>query len=168
MSNISRASRFIYLNRTCFNGLYRVNSRCGFNVPMGNYKNPGIAQEKELREISKLLENVEIKVQSFDRILSKMKKGDFIYFDLPYYPLNKFSFTTYTRDRFLDKEHKRLFDLFVALDKKGCKVMLSNSSAKFVKELYKKYKTKFVNASRMINCNAEKRGKVKEVVIMNY
>jgi DNA adenine methylase len=168
MSAVSKAARFIYLNRTCFNGLYRVNSKGGFNVPMGNYKNPGICQEKELREISELLKKVDLKVQSFDKILSKVKKGDFVYFDPPYYPLNKSSFTTYTKDNFLRKEHKKLFELFVALDKKGCKVMLSNSNAKFIRDLYKKYKTKFVRASRMINCNAEKRGKVKEVVIMNY
>lgn len=170
MSSLSRAARFIYLNRTCFNGLYRVNSKGGFNVPMGNYKNPGIAQEKELREISKLLQKVELKVQSFDKILSKVGKGDFIYFDPPYYPLNKSSFTTYTKDSFLEEEHKKLFNLFVALDKKGAKVMLSNSNAPFILELYKKYKKKMksVDATRMINCHAEKRGKVKEVVIMNY
>lgn len=170
MSEVSRAARFIYLNRTCFNGLYRVNSKNEFNVPMGNYKNPGIVQERELREISQLLQKVEIKVQPFEKILSKVKKDDFVYFDPPYYPLNKISFTTYTKDNFLDEEHKKLFELFVALDKKGAKVMLSNSNAPFILELYKKYKKKMkhVDATRMINCNAEKRGKVKEVVIMNY
>lgn len=168
MSELSRAARFIYLNRTCFNGLYRVNSKGGFNVPMGNYKNPGIVQEKELKEASELLKKVDLKVQPFNKILSKARKGDFIYFDPPYYPLNKSSFTTYAKDNFLKEEHKKLFNLFVALDKKGCKVMLSNSNAKFIRDLYKKYKPKFVRASRMINCNAEKRGKVKEVVIMNY
>jgi len=170
MSAVSRAARFIYLNRTCFNGLYRVNSKGGFNVPMGNYKNPGIVQEEKLKEISGLLENVELKVQSFDKILSKAKKGDFIYFDPPYYPLNRASFTKYAKDDFLEEEHRKLFRLFAALDKKGCKVMLSNSNAPFILDLYKKYKKKMkhVDATRMINCNAEKRGKVKEVVIMNY
>lgn len=170
MSKLSRAARFIYLNRTCFNGLYRVNSKGQFNVPMGKYDNPGIVQEKELIQISKLLKGVKLKVQSFEKILSYVKKGDFVYFDPPYYPLNKASFTTYTKETFLDKEHKKLFDLFVELDKKGAKVMLSNSSAPFILNLYKKYKSKVkhVDATRMINCNAEKRGKVKEVVIMNY
>lgn len=170
MSEVSRAARFIYLNKTCFNGLYRVNSKNEFNVPMGNYKNPGIVQEKELREISKLLKGVEIKVQSFEKILSKVKKGDFVYFDPPYYPLNKSSFTTYTKDSFLNNEHRKLFNLFVALDEKGAKVMLSNSNAEFILDLYKKYskKMKHVDATRMINCNAEKRGKVKEVVFLNY
>ncbi|HLD55109.1 MAG TPA: DNA adenine methylase [Candidatus Nanoarchaeia archaeon] len=168
MSKLSRAARFIYLNRTCFNGLYRVNSKGEFNVPMGKYENPGIVQEKELNEISKLLKKVEIKFQSFEKILPNVKKGDFVYLDPPYYPLNKSSFTTYAKDNFLEEEHKKLFDLFVALDKKGAKVMLSNSNAKFILDLYSKYETKLVHASRMINCNAEKRGKVKEVVIMNY
>jgi DNA adenine methylase len=170
MSKLSRAARFIYLNKTCFNGLYRVNSKGQFNVPMGAYKNPGIVQENQLREISKLLKNVKIKVQSFEKISSKVKKGDFIYFDPPYYPLNRESFTTYTKDNFLEKEHKRLFKLFEELDKKGAKVMLSNSNAPFVLDLYQKYskKTKHVDATRMINCNAEKRGKIKEVVILNY
>lgn len=170
LSKVSRAARFIYLNRTCFNGLYRVNSSNQFNVPMGNYKNPDIVQEKNLKEISKLLQNAEIKVQSFEKILSKVKKNDFVYFDPPYYPLNKSSFTTYTKDNFLEKEHKKLFELFVKLDEKGAKVMLSNSNAPFILELYKKYKKKMrhVDATRMINCNAEERGNVKEVVIMNY
>lgn len=168
MSKLSRAARFIYLNRTCFNGLYRVNSKGGFNVPMGSYKNPGICQEKELREISNLLQKTEIKIQSFEKILSKVKKNDFVYFDPPYYPLSKSSFTKYSKDDFLEEGHRKLFNLFVSLDEKGCNVMLSNSNAKFIRELYKKYKPKFVRASRMINCNAEKRGKIKEVVIINY
>ena len=100
--------------------------------------------------------------------MSKTRKNDFIYFDPPYYPLNKASFTKYSKDDFLEEEHKKLFNLFVKLDERGCRVMLSNSNAKFIRDLYKKYKPKFVRASRMINCNAEKRGKVKEVVIVNY
>jgi len=168
MSKLSRAARFIYLNKTCFNGLYRVNSKGQFNVPIGDYKNPKICPENELREMSKLLKKVKLKSQSFEKILKSTKRGDFVYFDPPYYPLNKSSFTKYVKGDFLEDEQKALFNLFKKLDKKGCKVMLSNSSAKFIKDLYKPYNIHFVEATRMINCHADKRGKVKEVVITNY
>jgi len=168
LNNVSRASRFIYLNKTCFNGLYRVNSKGGFNVPMGSYKNPAICQEKELREISKLLQNVEIKVMGFEEITKLVKKNDFIYFDPPYYPIKKSSFTTYTKGNFLEDEQKQLREVFSKLDKKGCKVMLSNSNTKFIKDLYEGYKRRFVKASRMINCNGKGRGKINELVITNY
>ena len=168
LSKVSRAARFIYLNKTCFNGLYRVNSKGQFNVPMGKYKNPGICQEKDLREISKLLKNVNLKTESFEKILNYTKKGDFVYLDPPYYPLKKDSFTTYTKGNFLEKEQRKLKEVFEKLDKKGCKIMLSNSNTKFIKNLYKKYKPKFVQATRMINCDATKRGKIKEIVVTNY
>jgi DNA adenine methylase len=166
---LERAARFIYLNKTCFNGLYRVNSKGGFNVPMGSYKNPDIIQEEKLRIASKLLTNVNIKVMSFEKVLNLAKKEDFIYFDPPYYPLKKGkSFTTYTKDAFLDKEQELLAEVFKKLDKKGCYVMLSNSDTKFIKELYHKYPINFVQATRMINSNATNRGKINEVVITNY
>ena len=171
LSSLTRASRFIYLNKTCFNGLYRVNSKGGFNVPMGSYKDPTICQEKELREVSKLLKNVEIKIMSFEEITKLAKKDDFIYLDPPYYPLkNGKSFTTYTKGNFLEKEQRQLKEVFSKLDKKGCNVMLSNSDTEFIKDLYKDYKDKikFVNANRMINCDGSKRGKIKEVVVLNY
>ncbi len=168
LSPLTRASRFIYLNKTCFNGLYRVNSKGGFNVPIGSYKNPAIVNEIELREISKLLQNTEIKVASFEDCVRWAKKGDFLYFDPPYYPLKKASFTTYTKDNFLDKEQEKLKEVFEKLDKKGCKVMLSNSDTQFIKELYKDYNIEFVKASRMINCDGSKRGKINEVVVTNY
>jgi len=168
LSPLTRASRFIYLNKTCFNGLYRVNSKDGFNVPMGSYKNPSIVMEDDLREISKLLKDIEIKVMSFEGITKLTKKGDFIYFDPPYYPLKAGSFTTYTKGNFLEKEQKQLAEVFKKLDKKGCKVMLSNSDTKFIKDLYKEYNINFVQATRMINCDATKRGKINEVVVRNY
>jgi len=169
LSPLTRASRFIYLNKTCFNGLYRVNSKGGFNVPMGSYKNPSIYQEKELREISKLLKDVEIKIMSFEEITKLTRKNDFIYLDPPYYPLkNKQSFTTYTAGNFLEKEQKQLAEIFKKLDKKGCKVMLSNSNTDFIKDLYKEFNINFVNANRMINCDGSKRGKIKEVVVTNF
>jgi len=166
---LEMAARFIYLNKTCFNGLYRVNSKGGFNVPMGSYKNPDIVQEEKLRIVSKLLKNVTIKVMSFEKILNLAKQDDFIYFDPPYQPLkNKKSFTTYTKDAFLEEQQKLLEIVFGKLDKKGCFVMLSNSDTKFIKDLYAKYNIHFVKATRMINCNGDKRGKINEVVVTNY
>ncbi len=169
ISELERAARFIYLNKTCFNGLYRVNSKGQFNVPMGSYKNPDIVQEEKLRKISKLLKNVEIKVMPFDKIVKIARKDDFIYFDPPYYPLKKGqSFTTYTRDNFLEKEQKLLAEVFDKLDEKGCLCMKSNSDTEFIRDLYKKYNIKVVQATRMINCDASKRGKINELIIMNY
>jgi DNA adenine methylase len=168
LSDVSRAGRFIYLNKTCFNGLYRVNSKGGFNVPIGSYKNPLICGEEDLREISNILKNVKIEAVSFEKVLSYAKKGDFVYFDPPYYPLKKSSFTTYTKGNFLEEEQKQLAKVFKKLDEKGCNVMLSNSDTKFIKNLYKDSSINFVKATRMINCNAKKRGKINEVVITNY
>jgi DNA adenine methylase len=166
---LERAARFIYLNKTCFNGLYRVNSNGKFNVPMGSYKNPDIIQEERLKLVSKLLKNVIIKVMSFEKILEIAKKDDFIYFDPPYYPLKKGkSFTTYTKKSFMEKEQELLSEVFKKLDKKGCSVMLSNSDTKFIKNLYLGYNIHLVQATRMINCNGDQRGKINEVVVTNY
>src|SRR3989344_304293 len=124
LTPVQIAARFIYLNRTCFNGLYRVNSKGQFNVPIGSYKNPDIIQEEKIKKISKLLKNVTMKVMSFEKILNLVKKKDFIYFDPPYYPLQKGkNFTTYTKDSFLEEEQKELSKLFKKLDQKGCFVM---------------------------------------------
>jgi DNA adenine methylase len=168
LSDIANAARFIYLNKTCFNGLYRVNSKGGFNVPLGSYTNPAICAEENLREISKLLKNVDIKSMSFEMVLNLAKKGDFIYFDPPYYPLNRNSFTTYTKGNFLENEQKQLVNIFTKLHKKGCFIMQSNSDTSFIKDLYSTYNIRFVKATRMINSNAAKRGKINEVVITNY
>ncbi len=168
LTPVQIAARFIYLNRTCFNGLYRVNSKGQFNVPIGSYKNPAICNEKDLREISLLLQKDDVKVAQFYSAVKEAKKGDFIYFDPPYYPLKRDSFTTYTKDNFLEKEQEKLAEVFRELDKRGCKVMLSNSDSDFIKNLYKEYNIKFVKARRMINCDATKRGKINEVVITNY
>ena len=169
LSKINRAGRFIYLNKSCFNGLYRVNAKGGFNVPIGSSKTPAILPEEDLRLISKLLKDVTIKNISFDKILDYTKEGDFIYFDPPYYPLKKESFTTYTKGNFLQQEQEKLRKVFGILDKKKCKVMLSNSDTDFIKDLYKEYAPfKFVKASRMINCIGEKRGKISEIVVLNY
>ncbi|PIY60158.1 hypothetical protein COY95_03230 [Candidatus Woesearchaeota archaeon CG_4_10_14_0_8_um_filter_47_5] len=166
---LERAARFIYLNKTCFNGLYRVNSKGQFNVPMGSYKNPDIIQEEKLRFISKLLQPVTIKVMSFEKVFDLAKEEDFIYLDPPYYPLLKGkSFTTYTKDNFLEEEQKLLAEVFKKLNKKGCLVMESNSDTDFIRDLYSEFKISVVKAKRMINCDGSKRGEINELVITNY
>lgn len=169
LSNVERASRFIYLNRTCFNGMYRVNSKGEFNVPFGNYKNPRIIDENNLLNCSELLKKTEIKCADFSEIIHKVQKGDFVYFDPPYVPLNETSsFTSYTKDGFdIDMQFK-LRDVCDELDSMGVKFMLSNSDTKLVNELYANYEIKKVFASRQINANADGRGKISEVLVRNY
>lgn len=169
LSDIQKASRFIYLNRTCFNGMYRVNSQGQFNVPFGNYKNPRIVDAENLINCSKLLKNTEIYCADFSEILNKVQKGDFVYFDPPYVPLNETSsFTSYTKDGFdLDMQFK-LRDICDELDSLGVMFMLSNSDTKLVNELYSNYEIKKVFASRAINANGNGRGKITEVLVRNY
>ena len=172
LSDLEVASRFIYLNRTCFNGMYRVNSKGGFNVPFGKYSNPLICDEQNLRRVSKALKNVEIKCQDYKSVLKKARKGDFVYFDPPYFPVSKTaSFTSYTKEAFLEKEQIELRDTFLELNKKGCFVMLSNSDTSFINEIYSGFKgvriTK-VEAGRAINSKASGRGKITEVLVTNY
>ena len=168
-SNVKKASRFIYLNRTCFNGMYRVNSKGEFNVPFGHYKNPRILDENNLINCSNLLRRTEIKHADFSEILKKVKKGDFVYFDPPYVPLSETSsFTSYTKDGFdIDMQFK-LRDVCDELDSMGVKFLLSNSDTKLVNELYENYNIKKVFASRQINANADGRGKITEVLVRNY
>ena len=168
-SDVQKASRFIYLNRTCFNGMYRVNSKGEFNVPFGHYKNPRILDENNLINCSNLLKKTEIKHADFSEILKEVNKGDFVYFDPPYVPLSETSsFTSYTKDGFdIDMQFK-LRDVCDELDSKGVKFLLSNSDTRLVNELYENYIIKKVFASRQINANAEGRGKITEVLVRNY
>ncbi len=169
---IERAARFIYLNKTCFNGLYRVNSRGEFNVPMGSYKNPPILDEEALRVAHDALKGIGLHCMPFERFCDEFaEKGDFVYFDPPYSPLSKTSnFTSYTKNDFGGEDQKRLRDTFEKLAKRGCFVMLSNSTSDFIRDLYKKYRetTYEVSARRVINCDATKRSPIKEFVILNY
>ena len=174
LTDIEIASRFIYLNRTCFNGLYRVNSKGEFNVPFGQNKNPLICDEKNLEKVSKALQNVEIKNEDYKNVLKYAKKGDFVYFDPPYYPVSKTSsFTSYTKKSFLEKEQIDLRDTFVELTKRGCFVMLSNSDTPFINKIYSDIKSKKIRiskvyANRAVNSKASRRGKITEVLITNY
>jgi DNA adenine methylase len=173
LSDVEIAARFIYLNRTCFNGMYRVNSKGGFNVPYGKNKNPLICDEDNIEKVSRSLKNIQIFHRDYKKVLSKAKKGDFIYFDPPYYPVNRTSsFTNYTKEGFMEKEQIELRDTFLELHKRGCFVMLSNSNTPFINKLYSKLDKKItinkVYATRAINSKGSGRGKIKEVVIVNY
>lgn len=166
---IERASRFIYLNRTGYNGLYRVNSKGEFNVPFGKYKNPKISDPVNLRLCSAALQTTEIKCASFLEIESHIQGGDFVYFDPPYEPLTiNSSFTSYSSGGFKKEDQIALRDLCIRLDQKGVYWMLSNSSAPLIFELYKDYEIEIVEATRMINSKITKRGKIKELIIRNY
>ncbi len=167
-SPIELAARFLYLNKACFNGLYRVNSKGKFNVPIGDHKNIDVVQEQKLLAVSKLLKTVQIKQMPFEKVLDYAKAKDFVYFDPPYYPLKKESFTTYTKDNFLDAEQEKLAEVFKELSQRGCFCMESNSDTDFIKGLYAKFKINFVKAKRMINSKANGRGEINEVVIRNY
>lgn len=161
------AGRFIYLNKTCFNGLYRVNSKGEFNVPVGKYKNPAILDEENIKACKKALANATIKFQSYAEI--KPLKGSFVYFDPPYVPTSETAyFTQYSIDGFSEKDQVKLRDFADKLTKQGVNVMLSNSNMPFVQELYKSYNKHIVDVSRSVNCKPNKRNSVEELVITNY
>lgn len=171
ISSIKRAARIIYLNKTCFNGLYRVNSSGYFNVPFGGYKNPTYIDKDNIREISKYLNTANVKIMSgdFSVCLKSCKQGDFVYLDPPYHPLTKTSaFTSYSKDGFTEKDQERLKETLDELNKKNVKWLLSNSCADFIKNLYKDYTIIEISAKRSINSNGEKRGAIKEVLIKNF
>ncbi len=176
-SEVEIASRLIYLNKTCFNGLFRVNSSGHFNTPFGNYKNPNIVNEPVIRAVSKYFNDNEISILNgdFAAACQGAQKGDFVYLDPPYDPVSDTaSFTGYNAGGFGSEEQIRLRDLCVELDEKGVKFLLSNSATKFIMELYnsKNFESKItidiVKAKRSINSNGNKRGEVDEVLIRNY
>ena len=172
LSEIEVASRFIFLNRTGFNGLYRVNKSGQFNVPFGRYSNPIICDEDNLRRVSYALRDTIITHQDYKNVLETARSGDFIYFDPPYYPISATSsFTSYTAEGFLEKEQAELRDTFVKLHEKGCFVMLSNSDTPFINKLYSGLNGITINkitAGRAINSKGAGRGKITEVLITNY
>tara|TARA_B100000925_G_C21983866_1_gene463603 strand:+ start:47 stop:934 length:888 start_codon:yes stop_codon:yes gene_type:complete len=163
---IERSAALILINRTCFNGLYRVNKSGLFNVPKGDYKNPTIVDEENLYKLSSVLPKKQnIRCKEFDEI-KNINRGDLVYFDPPYHPLNETSsFTSYS-GAFGRDEQIRLRDYFDTLDKKGVYVILSNSSSKFIKKIYKEFVIKKVYCGRNINSKAKKRGKIPEFIIL--
>jgi DNA adenine methylase len=168
MGDVERAARLIYLNKTCYNGLYRVNSKGQFNVPMGRYKNPGIYDPDELSAASHALQDVTIEVADFRDVLNRAKKGDFIYFDPPYFPVSKTaSFTAYTEKVFGKYQHESLELVFRALHERGCNVLLNNSWTDFTQALYAGYNPVQLSASRHINSKGDRRGKVSEMLVVS-
>lgn len=175
-TKVQRAWRFIYLNRTCFNWLYRVNSRGEFNVPMWKYTNPDFIQKSNILNTSKLLKKTkaEIKVQSFEKVLDHAQPGDFVYFDPPYDTLSETAnFTSYNENWFGRDMQIKLANIFLGLHNKWCYVMLSNHNTPFIREIYKslwikELLFKLVKAKRMVNSKVEGRWEVNEIVIMNY
>lgn len=171
LDSVSRAARMIYLNKTCFNGLYRVNSKGEFNVPFGDYKNPSIFNRNTLYRASQMLQDAVLRVMTFDKVLDFAGKDDFVYFDPPYIPLSKTSsFTRYSKSEFSIKEQNQLSEVFRALDSMGCFVMLSNSDHSLIRELYRDYDKNIVvvRAKRKINSVGSKRGAINEIVVTNY
>jgi len=171
MSPVERASRIIFLNKTCFNGLFRVNSKGHFNVPFGHYKNPKILEEKLLRKVHQYLNTARITLLNTDfaKAVQEATQGDFVYFDPPYDPVsNTSSFTSYHLGGFDKNEQERLKLVMDELTARGCKVLLSNSGTDFIKKLYREYQIKTVSANRAINSVASKRGSIDEVLVMNY
>jgi DNA adenine methylase len=168
-ADVERAARMIYLNKTCFNGLWRVNSKGHFNVPLGRYTNPPILDEPRLRAASEALQGVTIAVRDFRAVPEEAGPGDFVYFDPPYVPLNATSnFTSYSQGDFGEADQRALADVFHALDARGCRVMLSNADAPLVHALYRGDRIEIVQARRAINTRADRRGAVNEVVVLNY
>lgn len=171
-----KCADFIFLNKTCFNGLYRVNKEGKFNVPHGKYKNPLICDENNLLLCSKILQKVEITFGSYEQVLEKANEKTFIYFDPPYRPLiENASFTSYDKSGFNDEDQIKLAKNYKLLNEKKCVLMLSNSDPKntnkednFFDNLYNGFYIERVYAKRMINCQASKRGNVTEIVVMNY
>ena len=172
-SEIEKTSRLLFMNRTCFNGLYRVNSKGKFNVPLGKYANPNIVNEENLRSVSDILQSskVAIKCRDFESVLRDAKKDDLVYFDPPYQPVSDTAnFTSYTNKDFTYDDLSRLADLCKNLDSKGCKVLLSNSNSKEVADMFstKPWKVSKIRANRSINSNSKKRTGHFELLIRNY
>lgn len=171
LTKVEKASRLIYLNKTCFNGLFRVNSSGEFNSPFGHYKNPNIVNEPVLRAVSIYFKANDISFYSedFSETLKRVRKGGFVYMDPPYDPVSDTaSFTGYNKGGFDKNEQIRLKQCCDELTQRGVKFMLSNSATAFIKELYSEYKITIVKAKRAINADASKRGAIEEVLIRNY
>ena len=174
--DVERASEFIFLNRTCFNGLYRVNKSGKFNVPFGKYKNPTICDSRNLRNLSILFKNTIFKYGDYKESESLIDENTFVYFDPPYRPLSVTSgFTSYTKEDFNDENQKELAKYYNKLNVKNAKLMLSNSNPKntdenddFFENIYKGFNINEVSAKRMINSNAKGRGEISELLITNY
>jgi DNA adenine methylase len=164
-----RAARTIYLNKTGFNGLYRVNRSGTFNVPFGRYTNPCLCDKPTLRACARALRGVELQARDFAEVVASARPGDFVYFDPPYVPASETAnFTSYSRGGFPLDEQRRLAKVFADLASRGVLVMLSNSDTRIVRELYARFRIDVVLASRSINSKGAGRGKVGELVVRSF
>jgi len=168
-SPTEQAARTIFLNRTCYNGLCRVNGKGQFNVPFGRYKNPRVCDKETLRAVNQALQGIELYSEDFEKCVERAKRGDFVYLDPPYHPLSATaSFTSYTKEDFTKDDQARLAEVFRQLDERGCQIMLSNSCTPFIRKLYDGYRQEQVTARRAISCKGDGRSGVSELVILNY
>lgn len=171
VTQVERAARTIYLNRTGYNGLYRVNRAGQFNVPYGRHVNPRILHEESLRAVSSYLNTAQgqISCASYQETIADLREGDFVYFDPPYDPVSQSaSFTSYTSDGFSREDQIALRDTCRELNDKGVKFMLSNSATPFIRDLYSEFTVELVSARRSVNSNAARRGAIHEVLVRNY
>lgn len=171
LTDIRRASRIIYLNKTCYNGLYRVNNEGQFNAPFGKYKNPNIVNEPIVRAVSKYLRSNEIQIYNddYETVLRDMPNNAFVYLDPPYYPISESSsFTGYVQGGWSEEDQIRLRDVCNRLNERGIRFLLSNSAAAFIREIYAGYDIHTVRATRAVNSVSTGRGEVDEFLIRNY
>ena len=169
LSSVKKASRFIFLNKTCFNGLYRVNRKGQFNAPFGKYKNPAIVNEIVLQDVHQYINNHELTFLNgnFKEAVKDAESGDFVYFDPPYDPVSETSsFTGYAQEGFGKSEQLELRDVFQELTERGCKVLLSNSDTPYIREIYEGFQIVTVQANRSINSKGSGRGKINEVLVL--
>src|SRR5690242_17976815 len=158
---VERAARMIFLNKTCFNGLWRVNSRGEFNVPIGSHKNPALYDEQNIYAASRALQGIHLVTQDFRDTIRQTRRGDFVYIDPPYYPVSPTaSFTSYTKDDFGEEQQHELAAYFTDAANRGVSLMLSNSDTEFIRHLYRNFAIHTVSARRMVNCDGTKRGAV--------
>lgn len=169
LSPVERAARTIFLNKTCFNGLYRVNADGNFNVPWGGYKNPTLYDRENLLAASALLRGKKIVLSDYRKVCARTKVGDFVYLDPPYHPMSETSrFTGYTKEDFGSREQRKLAEVYRRLDTRGVLVMLSNSSTTLVRTLYEGFHIRSLKATRAINSKGTGRGAIDELLITNF
>lgn len=168
-SSLTKSALLIFLNKTCFNGMYRENRSGKFNVPFGKHQKPMVCDENNLRNVSRRLKNTAILSGTYNEAVKEAKAGDFVYLDPPYHPINPTSsFTSYSKTDFLEKDQVELKELMDELTMRNCKVMLSNSDTPYIQNLYKDYRKEYVRVARSINANGNGRGKISEIVVLNY
>lgn len=166
---LRKTALLIFLNRTCFNGLYRENKKGEFNVPFGKHKRPTICDAANLRSVSTALKYVTVLNGSYEKAVASARAGDFVYLDPPYFPVNATSsFTSYSFDDFTKDHQEHLKQVFDELTERGCLVALSNSDTPFIRDLYKGYRQEILYASRSVNAKGDGRGKITELLVLNY